>query len=740
MRPDEFEAHVRRVAKVRWPGALGGSETVAGTQIDGVFRSGDRTYLVEATLEREMEKVRADINKLVAACREERKRAFVVESWMVMLADPTPQQMQLARSSGVRLLPIAEFSEPVLCREEYQHLRPRHGFGSAADPVGNVKPGDLPRYPTPISLRPAGNDATIGWIVERLQRGEIVILLGDFGAGKSLTTRDIYRELESKTTLAGPFPIAVNLREHWGQESADEVFLRHAQKIGSESGMQLYRAWQEGFVTMLLDGFDEVAPQPWAYDRSTLAIVRRKAMTAVRSIIEHRPAKCGVLISGRTHYFPSEDELCGALDVNREDVSIVELRELTADEAAAFLKRYGVDIPLSRWLPRRPLLLSYLAQTGYINEITGIARDEEVGGAWTQVIEMICAREAKIATGIHKDTIVDVLASLAHDMRMAGNPLGPISDTDLEQAFRRVTNHQPDQDAWAILQRLPGVTFRGGGQKWFVDEEWADALAGLSFAGLVLDRLGQKKADRGVRHPLGTLGQMVASSKLLTSGKTAKDLVTWVHEHARLGYDPTLLVDAVCTSAHMADSVSYRGLTLSNAYVGEVVLDDWAVTDLTFSACSFDLLSIVNAVSANIRIVGCLVDVLDGVSRQEDLPPWISATVERFRFPNTNAEVLAMAKPDGLKLGIVILRKVYLQPGRGRQMSALLRGIDPAKISLARAVTKELERQDLLTTRNDGRGHDIVHPVRARASDVRSMLSQIPDQRKSPWKQLAALS
>ncbi|MGD8450313.1 MAG: hypothetical protein PVJ57_00715 [Phycisphaerae bacterium] len=741
MRPDEFEAYVRRLAKVRWPGASGGSETLAGSQIDGVLRLNDRTYLVEATIERDMEKVRADMNKLVAAKREEGKTAFVVEPWMVMLVDPTPQQRQLARSSGVSLVSAEEFSEPVLCRTEYQHLRPLHSFGSAADPLGKVATNDLPRYATPILLRSASKDVDIDWIVAQLRAGKVVILLGDFGAGKSLTTRDVYRRLESDQTLLAPFPVAINLREHWGQESPDEVFLRHAQKLGSIAGLQLFRAWQEGFITLLLDGFDEVAPQPWAYDRLTLDKVRRKALTAVRRILEQRPSKCGVLISGRTHYFPSEEELCQALDISPDAVTILELRELAANEAATFLKQYNIEARLSRWLPRRPLLLSYLAQTGYINEITGIVEEDDVGDAWRQVINMICGREAKIATAMDKDAIVGVLASLAHVMRREPQILGPIADTDLEHAFRLATGHQPDQDAWTILQRLPGITFRGEGRKWFVDEEWADALAGMGIARLVRGVLNDSMQDQPIRHPLGTLGQMVASSVLCASSAKAKDLVTWAHESARHSCDPTLLADAVCTSAHMAGSVSYRELVIANAFISAVVLDDWSIRDVTFEDCCFDLLSIGSASAPDgVRFVDCLIGVLDGASQQGELPTWLHATVLRFNFPNTNAEVMEMAVPDAVKLGIIVLRKVYLQHGRGRNMSALLRGIDPGMVALARRITTKLERQGWLSKRSDGRGNFVVHPVRARNSEVRSLLLQMPNLRAEPWASLAATS
>jgi hypothetical protein len=78
--------------------------------------------------------------------------------------------------------------------------------------------------------------------------------------------------------------------------------------------------------------------------------------------MEMRPKGRGVLICGRSHYFPTEEELCDALGVAADHVLFAELRELSNKEASNFLGEYGVSVPLSRWLPKRPLLLLTVAQ------------------------------------------------------------------------------------------------------------------------------------------------------------------------------------------------------------------------------------------------------------------------------------------------------------------------------------------------------------------------------------------
>ena len=728
--PKEFEVLVRKLARIKWPGVTGGSEKIAGTQIDGVFRTDEFTHLVEMTVERDMNKVRGDVNKLDAAQRDESRRAYGVDCWMVMLAEPTPDQRTLARSNQVRLVSVDEFLDQILSKQEYMHLREKHFFGSVSDPSNTVQPDRIKWYSTPITVRETGKDINLDSIANRLINGETIVLLGDFGAGKSLTVREIYRKLDEQTDdLLGKFPIAVNLREHWGQKSGSELFTRHAESIGSSNGLQFYRAWVEGFVFLLLDGFDEVAPQPWTNERAALRAIRKRAMSAVRSILETKPTNVGLLITGRTYFFPSEEEMSEALGVTRKAVTIAELRELDDAEAAAFLKQYGVDVPLSRFLPKRPLLLSYLATSGYVDELAGISKEQDVGKAWVSVVEMVCKREAGVSEAIHGDTVADILCRLAQNMRVNQQNLGPIFERDLEQSFRDATGYQPDHDAWAILQRLPGVVFRGQGQKWFVDEEWADALAGIALARIVRGEITVGANSPKVKHPLGPLGQLVAASVIAMKGGAGTNLVTHCHKFIREGLDPTLVADAIGVAQIVSTKpISFSGLVVHGAYVGDLDLTESMVSEVLFSDCYFSSVTIEaieEGVQAGVKIDASIIDTLDGISKPSQLPVWITRTdVGTYRFPNTNAELINSNLPVNVKIAMVALRKVYMQAGRGRKMSALTRGIDPRQAAVAHAVVVRLESLGYFIVKKETGGEIVVYPCRSKHAEVREMVSR----------------
>jgi hypothetical protein len=404
-----FENHVRSLARLKWK-TTGGTENVAGVHIDGVFRVDGTTILIEMTISHETSKVREDITKLSLARTEEIKPQYNVECWMVMLSEPTPNQRLTAKASNVRLVSLTEFSESLLNRSEYRYQRPRHFFGSIGDPSGLAKPDDIVHRPTRITSFQTDKDASLRQIVSWIKQGEIVVLLGDFGAGKSIALREVFKILDDDPAGEfSKFPIALNLREHWGQTSGPEVLLRHAQLINCASHNGLYDAIKEGFSYLLMDGFDEISPQPWAYSHTNLRQIRYKALSAVRDLLEKKHHRSGALITGRTHYFPDFSEMFSALGIREDRAKVLELRELSDDEAQEFLSLHGVKVRVPQWLPKRPLFLTYLAKTGYTDEFEKVQTEADAGQAWTKVVEMVCEREAKVSPAVDCHTVMGIL-------------------------------------------------------------------------------------------------------------------------------------------------------------------------------------------------------------------------------------------------------------------------------------------------------------------------------------------
>ena len=151
-----------------------------------------------------------------------------------------------------------------------------------------------------------------------------VVLLGPFGAGKSLSVREIFRHLRSRyfKDSQQPVALALNLRDHWGQEDTDESLRRHAAKIGFEGRDELVRAWNAGFVVLLLDGFDELASQAWRIAPADMRKTRYEAVRLVRAFMNENQGRYGVLITGRDHYFDYSEEMQRALCLSAHTIVI----------------------------------------------------------------------------------------------------------------------------------------------------------------------------------------------------------------------------------------------------------------------------------------------------------------------------------------------------------------------------------------------------------------------------------
>jgi hypothetical protein len=128
--------------------------------------------------------------------------------------------------------------------------------------------------------------------------------------------REVFAQLASHSTDDFMYPLALNLRDYWGLRRAPELIHRHLAELGLESSIQLaaVRALNAKRLALLLDGFDELGSQSWSNDSDKLRVIRAKALEGVRDLAGRSGA--GLLISGREHYFNSNNELFEALGLD----------------------------------------------------------------------------------------------------------------------------------------------------------------------------------------------------------------------------------------------------------------------------------------------------------------------------------------------------------------------------------------------------------------------------------------
>lgn len=331
-----------------------------------------------ATVSTKLDKTKDDVKKLNAAERIEKRKSHAICKWFITRDQLDAQHIEHARQNNVTALTLDAFRRRFFDGRSYLSKRENAPFGSARNPADN-SPSFSPDAYVTLPIRASEKSSStpkketleqkfvnLNWLANKLSEGKRVVLLAPFGGGKSLTTREVFTKLATdyRQGKSSRVPVVLNLREHWGQEYFDEILERHARSIGFTPREDLVAAWRAGMITLMLDGFDELASQSISRFNETqfMRDARRTALQGVRDLVLKMPGDVGLWICGRDHYFDNESELVHALGLGGQGFILAELDEFTEDGAQDFLNRNGVQQQLPSWLPRKPLLLAYLTQ------------------------------------------------------------------------------------------------------------------------------------------------------------------------------------------------------------------------------------------------------------------------------------------------------------------------------------------------------------------------------------------
>ena len=357
-------------------------------------------------------------------------------------------------------------------------------------------------------------------LTNSLTRGRRIILLGNYGTGKSRCVQETYVQISSTTPSHSHFPLAIDLRAHWGLRRGPEIVRRHFEDMGlSKIADAALKILDKGSITLLLDGFDEIASQVWSDDPIRLAEIRKQSLAGVADLLSI--AKGGALIVGREHYFNSNEEMFHCLGLDATNTLVLQsAEEFSNEQMETYLKAVGSTIPIPEWLPRRPLISKMLTSFDDVDLAT-ILEDQGEIDFWHRLLDAICKREARIHPSLDSLTIRNVLLELAHLSRTKANNVGPLSLKEVNDTFEIVVNRPPRDEASAMLQRLPvlGRVDAETSDRQFVDTYILDGLRATAVSEMPIVGTYSRIMNDKWHHPLGTFGQTVLSQAIANSGK-----------------------------------------------------------------------------------------------------------------------------------------------------------------------------------------------------------------------------
>ena len=718
----DFENEVRRIARQLWPAAeFSGAAMADGREVDGIFDTEDCRHIVEATMSRRKEKAEEDLKKLSQLVKRHGSRTATraVRGWFVTAEEPTADQRQVANKYRdiINALSFAQFQSRLVDSRGYLRLRDEYAFGSVRDPSTNA-PGAEIHY-VPLDLVTTGSTELVSpsALLEFLTAGRVVVILGDYGAGKSMTLREVYRDLK-KRHLSGTstFPVFVNLRDHYGQTDPAEIIHRHARNVGFDKPSHLVRAWRAGFVHLLLDGFDEITALSIQGFWRKLKDNRHRAMTGVRRLIDEHPAPAaprrgsdscaGLLVAGRAHFFdnPTERRTALGLPMNRVELS---LNEFTEKQITEYLATTSLSGFVPEWLPSRPLLVGYLAATQVLHDLQAEGSDEEFDPAagWDILLDRVCDREARIEAGIDGKTVRRILERLATKARDSQGGLGPLRQDAVVEAFRDICGYGPDDHGMVLLQRLPGLGVYQDEMesRIFVDEVFVDSCRGGDVTAFVERPFDfDPSIVSRIESAMGSLGVALANRKLEKSGGLSEGKINTAMELAQRQNCPYLVADLarvmLLAGLHLRTRVVIEGVVVQELELGSPTGD---VSGLEFSDCLLGRLELEPEadVAKLPRFRGCYIQSFEGRVSLRDVPAEKfdrDCIIDNFiEGAGTTAAVLTLDLPLGTRVCLTVLKKIYERRGSGRKENALYRGLNQRARNVVPGVLQALKSEGL---------------------------------------------
>jgi hypothetical protein len=745
-----FEDEVRRTAEAVWGLEVGTcqpehyNDNFKIKELDGIVNIFGVVHVIMATVSRKLNKIIDDVKKLKEAERIEllSPNVVAVVKWMVTKDQLNAEHVKHCKDNNVIYCTLDQFRKKFFNGAEYIKKRGCYSFGSARNPkddsvnIDDSTYVELPIYEElyEISSRTKNREVkrvhlSVADLVHRIIKGEHFVLLAPFGSGKSITTREIFRVINNKYLRDEIQKIAVclNLREHWQQPFCDEILERHARTVGLEKKNSLVVAWRAGLAHLLLDGFDEVATQSFIRkdDIQFMKDARRSALEGVRDFVMKVPAGVGVFVCGRDHYFDDIVEMKNSLGFFGKSLGILRLSEFDEMRASEYLRKNGYSGQLPNWLPRKPLILSYVIKNDLIHDILQIDGGKGYGYAWNSFLKMIAEREASLErSAMDPFTIELVMERLAWMVRGTIAGTGPITGMDLSNAYKFITKQSAGDAVLAQLQRLPGLSQRNEdiGARGFIDEDMLASLQGRALAKCVLgevaffdvvslDYLSNKAIDVAsyvIESSRGDYKTVIGFIKKLEKDIDSSSSGSAIRQ---------TMADCIALCLNLAESsgvdvVNFEGMYISGASICCIDMDRMALLNIDFSHCHVGELNFGSFFGkSKVTFHNCVFDKIVGVASMDMLPSGACVSCECNIFDNisnTNA-IMSLSVDPSMKALLSMLKKLFRQSGGGRKKKALYRGITDANVlKYIDGVLGLLVRHGYVYINKD-----IVHPVRS---------------------------
>ncbi|MFJ8110783.1 TIR domain-containing protein [Streptomyces sp. NPDC096132] len=429
---------------------------------------------------------------------------------------PARDLRDLARRRGVRVRSFTEF-QGLLDLRTYVGAQSERLRTDPRYPPGMYLPQ---RYREVERLDAEDRDGLVDDMLRLLDsdQGRFLLLLGDFGHGKTFALRELARRIPSELPHLVPLLVELNALDR--AYSFEGLVAAHLAAHGVDNiDLRAFRYMlQQGRIVLLFDGFDELVTRV-TYDR---------AAERLQVLLDSAVDNAKIVVSSRTQHFRSQGQVLTALG---ERVGllphrrVLAVQEFTPQQIHAYLvNRYDGDeraadrrvrlldaIPDLLALCRNPRLLGFVADLDddQLRAVAGAGRALSPAGLYQEVLTAWLTFEQHRATGgpgrtpgLSLDQLWNAVTALALRLWQSGqeslrlDELTDVAETLTGLADSRLSAGQAAHavGSGSLLVRSEAGVFRfihGSVVEWLIARECAVRLVAGDSALLARRQLSQ---------------------------------------------------------------------------------------------------------------------------------------------------------------------------------------------------------------------------------------------------------
>lgn len=317
---------------------------------------------------------------------------------------------------------------------------------------------------------------------------------------------------------------------------------------------------------------------------------------------------------------------------------------------------------------------------------------------------------------IEPNTVREFMERLATKARNTVSRRGPIDLKVIGEIFEEIFQTPPDEKVEIFILRLPGLTSSTDQEasREFIDDDFVDACRAGDVCRYIRDPYDLRLSDvEQAASEMGELGCRLTAITLDRSGITAKEISAALDKGANTEGASSLSFDIIRVMQQIG--LDYTGYDIC---VKDGFFDVFDVTPapnlsgISFQECYFNTVEFDMAArkTSAPRFKNCQIDQMIGPVSEMDIPKGVvTGDTEIGSFAQeaqTNADILALEIALSLRVLLTILRKLFVQTGRGRKENAFYRGLDTKARAYVSEILHELQVEDF------------AHPSRVRGPAV----------------------